>query len=237
MITKLKTFESDYVDNQIDIQTAALTGTQSEPGFPYGRKMLVLESNWKTDDVYNSVSVHPFFSNLSKLMCVHQSIEVGLRNFDSLSGLKFYTEFPNGKIWNDPHCWGTSVYYISTHGGKTILQPTMGVVGETEMMDSFKGFDLYPNILFFGGCGIFDGKIGDDFGRDLVESSGTRGVFGYKSPEVGTIDGIIIEMLFFTRFFGLKDEEYPFEKLPNVYNSVLNDYPKSRELGLSMYLR
>ena len=229
MITKLNTFETDYVDNQIE--------TQLNPsGFYYEKKMMILESNWNSEDVFNDISVYPFLSNISNILGESQSIKVGHRNFDSLRGLKYYTQFPEGKIWTDPHCWGTSVFYIGSHGGTKSLLPTMDIVREPGMIDSFKGFESYPNILFFGSCGIFGGKDGDGFGLDLVGSSGTRGVFGYKSQFVGFLDSTITEILFLTRFFGIEGED-PFERLSWIYESVLKDFPPSKELGFSMYLR
>jgi len=246
MITNLKTFETDYIDNlmdtqndiqfdnQVDTQTEPKTDSEIEPGFPFGRKIIILESNWDIENTFNNISVYPFLSNISPILGNKHPIQVGHRNFDSLRGLKFYTQFPSGKIWNDPSCWGTSVFYIGSHGGTTSILPTMDVIRQTGMIDSFKGFESYPNIIYFGGCGIFNGEKGDNFGWDLVGSSGTRCVVGFKSHDVGFLDSIVIDILFLTRFFGVDDS---FNRLTEIYESILYDFPPSRDLGFSMYLR
>lgn len=222
MITTLDKYENEYVDNQMKAQ-------MSPEGFFFERKMMILESNWESDDVYNQITVYPFLSNISQILGEIHSIKVGHRHFDSVRGLKYYTQFPEGKIWQDQSCWGTSVFYIAAHGNTTSLVPTMDVIRKDGLMDSLKGFDAYPNIIFIGSCGVFAGTDGEAFGYDLLGSSGTRAIIGFESQWVEFLDSTVIDLLFLSRFFGI-DGENPFDRLTEIYNSVLVDYKPAKEL-------
>lgn len=229
MITTLDKYENEYVDNQINAQ-------MSPEGFFYERKMMILESNWDTENVFNQISVYPFLSNISQILGEKQSIKVGYRHFDSVRGLRYYTQFPEGNIWNDPSCWGTSVFYIAAHGNTASLVPTMDVIRKDGLMDALKGFDAYPNIIFLGSCGVLAGEEGEKFGYDLLGSSGARAILGYESEWVEFLDSTIIDLLFLSRFFGI-DGVNPFDRLKDIYNSVLEDYKPAKELGFKMFLQ
>ena len=228
MITSLTKYENEYVETQLKSQ-------MSPNGFFYERKMMILESNWDSENVFNQISVYPFLANISNILCDKQSITVGHRHFDSVKGLQYYTEFPDGKIWNDPSCWGTSVFYIAAHGAKGSLLPTMEIISKEDLLESLRGFEAYPNIIIIGGCGVFEGKEGKKFGYDLLESSGTRAIFGYESKWVDFIDSTVIDLLLLYRFFVIHGEN-PFDRLPDIYNSVLLDYKPAKALGLSLFL-
>jgi len=227
MITTLKNFETDIVSGEIPPD-------QLDNGFFFDRKMLILESNWDSESVYNKISVYPFLSNISSFTGEQVSVQVGYRNFDSIRGLKFYTQYPDGMIWNDPLCYGTSVFFISTHGNPKSLLPTLDIIRSETMFDSLTGFENYPNIILFGSCSLFEGKQGENFGYDLLGSTKSRGIFGWKS-KVSLIDSIVTSQIFLNRFFSLNTGN-PFEQLPEVYESVLEDYKPSRDSGFSMYI-
>lgn len=229
MITTLEQYESEIVDDQ-------LQKDQYSTGFYYGRKMMILESNWESEDVFNNISVYPFLSNMSNLLGNQYPIKVGHRYFDSVRGLKYYVQYPEGKLWSDPNAFGTSVFHIATHGGPTSILTTLDIIRKDGLLDSLKGFDAYPNILFFSGCGVFCGTDGDDFGYDLLGSSGTRAILGYKSQYVEFSLGLITELLFLNRFFLIEDED-PFNRLNDVYNSVMNDFKPAQAMEFTMYLR
>lgn len=228
MITTLKKFEDNNIENQLDID-------YPKKGFYYGRKLMILESNWDTENVFNNISIFPFLSNISNIMGYRHPIDVGYRHFDSLRGLKFYSEYPEGKLWNDPNCFGCPVFYISVHGGPTSILPTLDIIRKEGMLDSLTGFDSYPCILFISGCGVFAGEEGHNFGLDLVGSTGARAVFGYSSPKVSFADSVLIDLLFLTRFFEIQDGD-PFKLLPELYESIMLDFKPADEMGFSMFL-
>ena len=225
MITKLNQYESNVIDNQIE--------TEEVNGFYYGRKMMILESNWEPTNVFNTISVYPFLSNIASVNGHQFDVKIGYRHFDTIRGLKFYTQYPDGMIWNDENCWGTSVFYISSHGNTKSLLPTLDIIRSDTLFDSLTGFENYSNIIFFGGCGIFNGKQGDDFGYDLLGSSKTRGIFGWKS-EVGLLDSMITSQIFLSRFYSIETGS-PYDRLPEIYESVLADYKPAR-VGFTMYV-
>jgi hypothetical protein len=197
---------------------------------------MILESNWKPDEVFNNISVFPLLSNISTIIRKQPEIKIGHRHFDSLRGLRFYTQFPEGQIWNDSECWGTQVFYIGSHGSTATIQTSMEIIRKDGLMDALKGFDNWPNIIFLGGCGIFSGKEGDAFGYDLLGSSGTRALFGYKSPDVNFLDSTLIELLFLTKFYS-KKEENPFDCIQEIYNSIMDSFVPAHELGFTLYLQ
>ena len=221
-------YENEYVEKQLKAQ-------MSPNGFFFQRKMMVLESNWDTENVFNQISVYPFLANISNILGDKHEIKIGHRHFDSVRGLRYYTQFPEGKIWNDENCWGTSVFYIAAHGGTESLLPTIGIIQKEGLLDSLRGFEAYPNIIIIGGCGVFEGKEGKKFGYDLLESSGTRAIFGYESKWVGFLDSTVVDLLLLTRFFGIEDEN-PFDELSNLYESVLEDFKPAEKMGFKMFL-
>ena len=229
MITSLKKYETTNSEIQHEIQ-------QNTNGFAFQRQMLILESNWESGSVYNKISVLPFLANLSSILGEQRQIKVGHRHFDSVRGLKFYTQFPDGKIWNDLNSWGTQVFYIGAHGGTASLQTSMDIIRKDGLIDALKGFDAYPNIIFIGGCGVFKGEEGNAFGYDLLGSSGTRAVFGYESEDVNMLDSCVIDILFLARFYGILHEN-PFDRLSDIYDSIMKDFKPARKLGFTMFLQ
>jgi len=229
MITTLKQYETKSTDSQSEIH-------QNTDGLFFERKMMILESNWDTEDIFNRISVYPFLSNISQILGNKRDIKVGHRHFDSVRGLRFYTRFPEGKIWNDELSWGTQVYYIAAHGGTASIQPSMDIIRKDGLMDALKGFDAYPNIIFLGGCGVFSGSEGNAFGFDLLGSSGTRAIFGFESPMVNFLESTVIDLMFLSRFYGISKGN-PFDRLGEIYRSVLEDFKPAKDLGFTMFLQ
>jgi len=229
MITTLKKYETNFIEDPLGIH-------QDISGFYFERKMMILESNWDTENMFNSISVFPFLSNISTFLSNKQQIKVGYRHFDSVRGLRYYTRFPEGKLFTDQNYFGSQVLNIAAHGGSTSLLPTLDIIRKDGLMDAFKGFDSYPNIIFFSGCGIFHGEQGENFGQDILGSSGTLGVFGYSSTDVGFLESTIVNLAFLTRFYAITDGN-PFDRLEEIFNSVLENFKPARDLGFTMFLK
>ena len=232
MITTLNKYE----DHRTDYQTELGGHTISEYVTGFDRRMIIFESNWDTADIFNATSVYPFFSNITNIIDKQIPVKVGLRHFDSGRGLSYYFNSESGKIWEDPNFWGTSVIYLAAHGYKTSLFPTIGAIDRDEIIEALTGFGQFPNIIFLSGCGLFEGKEGQDFGDQLLKASQSIAIFGYESPNVGFLHSLVIELLFLTRFFGIKEED-PFRRVLDIYCSVLNDCKLAKDLGLTMFLK
>ena len=228
MITTLDEFENDYIENRNDSE-------KDTNVFVFPQKLMILESNWKPEDVFNNVSVFPFLSNISTIIKDQPPIKVGHRHFDSLESLKFYIQSPDGQIWNSED-WGIQVFYIGTHGDTATIQTSLDIIRKDGLLSAFKGFDAYPNVIFMGGCGIFSGKEGDKFGYDLLVSSGTRALFGYKSPDVDFLSSTVIELLFLSKFYCIRGRN-PFDCLQEIYDSIMDTYVPAHEMGFTMFLQ
>ena len=229
MITTLDEYENDYMENRNDSQ-------QDTNAFVFPKKLMILESNWKPEDVFNNVSVYPLLSNISIIIKDQPLIKIGHRHFDSLRGLKFYTQFPDGQIWNDKESWGTQVFYIGTHGETATIQTSMDIIKKDGLIDALSGFNVYPNVIFLGGCGIFSGKEGDAFGYDLLVSSGTRALFGYKSPNIDFLSSSVIELIFLSKFYCIRGRN-PFDSLQEIYDSIMDEFVPAHEMGFTMFLQ
>ena len=230
MITTLKKFETNtpYYPIETDVYSN---------GFFYGRKMMILESNWEEEDSFNTISVYPFLSNIGNVLGNKFRIEVGHRHFDSVRGLKFYLQYPSGKIWSDPNCFGISVFYIAAHGGTASIRPTLEIIRRDGLIGSLKGgFETYPCILFISGCGVFGGEEGNNFGMDLLGSSGARAVLGYESSEIGFLHSLMIDMLFLSKFFGIEYED-PFTRLKDIFDFTVENFKPAKDMGFKMFLR
>jgi hypothetical protein len=232
MITTLKKYEGHHIDNQIeqDHIISEYLGT-------FERKMLIFENYWTEEFFTNDLSVKPFFENIGNILVNNLPVQVAHRYFDSEKSLSNYVKIPDGLIWKDASVWGTSVFYIGSHGSKTGLDTTLGTISKDQLLDTFRGLgDLFPNILYFGSCSLFGQKEGEEFGRELSATSNCRAVLGYKSEHTGFLHSILTDLLFLSRFFGLKED--PFGRLADLYKSVLKDFPpaNANDIGFTMFL-
>jgi uncharacterized protein YozE (UPF0346 family) len=80
MITTLKKYEDHRFDNQTETYHAI-----SEYLGTFERKMVIFESNWDTEDIFNSISVYPFLSNIPNILGNKFPVQVGLRHLESFS--------------------------------------------------------------------------------------------------------------------------------------------------------
>ena len=135
MITKLKQYETNSMEDPLGIQ-------QNVSGFFFERKMMILESNWDTENVFNSISVLPFLSNINTILGDKRPIKVGHRHFDSVRGLRYYTRFPEGKLHNDPNYFGTQVLYIAAHSRTALRVACVPVSHRAQRHDQNQGRGL-----------------------------------------------------------------------------------------------
>ena len=198
----------------------------------FEKKMMVFESYWN-DNVFDNQSIKPFIKNIGSLVC--DEIKVAHRYFDSEQGLSSYIEYPSGKIWVDPQTFGTSIVYFATHGVKAGLNVPLQIIGKEDLIKACKGFALFPNILFFSGCGVFGGREGKQFGEELVKTSGTRAVLGFTNEELRFDTGTIVDLLFLTRFFSFTEDD-PFKNLQKIYDSVIHDFKPASLGGFTLFL-
>jgi hypothetical protein len=199
----------------------------------FQRKALILEAPWE-DDVYTFRSVFPFFANLSNM--ISKEVQIGFRSIDSAQSLYSYIRYPGGSLWSQPQIYGTTCFLIETHANsKQGITLPQNNISRKEIIENFKGFGQFPNILIFGGCGLFGGSKGKEFGRTLLAESGTRGVFGYTCDELSWYHAGIIEFILLSKFY-LFDGD-PFKNLLTIYENVLYDYPlaASKEIGFTLF--
>jgi hypothetical protein len=200
----------------------------------FERKMLILENPWNYN-LFNDQSVKPFLSNIGNL--ISQNIKVGYGYIDSKQGLSYYIRYPDGLIWSNPETYGTSVFLFETHSSsKNGLELQINTVTKQDLLDNCNGFSDFSNILFFGGCGLFNGSKGKEFGNEILRVSGSRGIFGFSSPNLSFATGTIVEILFLSTLF-LYNIGDPFKHLPDIYESVLIDFPpaRSEDVGFTMF--
>jgi hypothetical protein len=199
----------------------------------FEKKACILESPWE-DDVFTFRSVFPFFANISDM--ISKEVQIGYRSIDSSQSLYSLIEYPGGSLWSQPEIFGTTCFLIETHANSKlgILTPQDNI-SRKEIIENFKGFGQFPNILVFGGCGLFGGSKGKEFGRTLLAESGTRGVFGYTCDDLSWYHAGIIEFILLAKFY-LFDGD-PFTNLLTIYEKVLYDYPlaASKEIGFTLF--
>lgn len=201
----------------------------------YERKILILENYWNLD-IFNNQSVKPFYENIGNLIC--DDVKVAHRYIDSKEGLTYYIHYPTGLIWANTEIYGVSTFIFETHGSIDTngLELPLNKASKQETIDNFNGFGDFPNILYFGGCGIFNGEDGTKFGMDLLESSGSRAIFGFCSKQLSFATSTLVGLLFLSTFY-LYHESDPFDHLPEIYESVLRNFPvaASANVGFTMF--
>ena len=181
-------------------------------------------------NLYSSQSTKPFIENLSNL--IGESVEVGHRYFESGEQLKYHLKWPKGTIWENPLTYGTSAIYISSHASKEGLELPLGLVTKNDLIGIFnKEFGNFDNILYFGCCNLFED---DSFGWELLESSHSRGVLGFKN-RIGFSVAMLTDLVFFSLFYLYAKKDNPFEHLKEIYEGVLEAFPVAKDLGFTLY--
>jgi len=196
----------------------------------FERKMMIFENYWNGEffsDLKNQ-SVKPFLENIGIL--IGEKVTVGHRFVDSTDSLSSYLKTP-GTIWETPESWGCQVWYFGFHGRKKGIEFPNQIITHDELLDIFSSnFHDFPNILYFSSCNLFKNE---DFGWELLEKSGTRGILGFKK-KVGYGIGTLIDLLFLFGFFNFKEDD-PFNYIEIFYDMVIKELPISKELGFTLF--
>lgn len=196
----------------------------------FERKMMIFENYWNGQffNVFGIQSVKPFLENIGHL--IGENVIVGHRFVDSTESLSYYLKTP-GTIWETPESWGCQVWYFGIHGRKKGMEFPHQIITHDDMLDIFSNkFNDFPNILYFSSCNLFKDE---DFGWELLEKSGTRGILGFKKKvEYGI--GTLIDLLFLLIFFGYKDGD-PFDDIEMLYNTVIEEFPISKKRGFTLF--
>jgi hypothetical protein len=196
----------------------------------YERKMMVFENYWNSEffSEFSNQSVKPFIGNIGSL--IGESVTVGHRFIDSTESLRYYLKDP-GVIWDTPESWGCNVWYFGFHGKKNGIEFPHQLITQDELLDIFSSnFNDFPNILYFSSCQLFKDK---DFGFELLEKSGTRGILGF-TKKIGYGLGTIVDLLFLLTFYNFKDGD-PFQNLDLIYDTVIQVLPISKKMGFTLF--
>ena len=199
----------------------------------FQRRVFILESYWEPH-IFNNKSVYPFISSLKDL--ITEDVVVGHRFFDSSESFKNYLKYPGGLIWQFPETFATTVFMFESHATPNEMTLPLNNVSRSEIIENCRGFYQFPNILVFGGCGLFNGKEGKKFGNSLVRESGSKGVFGFSGTQVSFIAGTIIEILLLSHLFLFEDGD-PFNNLTEIFERVIRDFPlaATEEVGFTLF--
>ena len=177
------------------------------------------------------LSVNPFLNAIGWM--IEKEIVVAHRFIDSGAGLSYYTKYPDGLIWQDPKLAGIDLFYIAVHGKPGGLLTQVSEIDSAELISAFNGLDHYNNIVYFAGCDVLGGEKGKEFAKEFLKKTGTVAVIGYTST-IHWVDSIVIDTLFLSRFFSATGNQ--FEQLQAIFDSIINDYPKAKECGFSLFL-
>lgn len=231
MITQFK----DYLpsQNERECPVSLVDQTIQEYLGTFRRRIFILESYWEPH-IFKTKSVYPLISSLGNF--ITEDVVVGHRYFDSSESLLNYIKYPGGQIWNFPETYGTSVFMFEAHSSSKGMTLPLNDVSRDELIKNCSGFRQSPNILIFGGCGMFQGKDGKDFGHCLVKESGTKGVFGFSGPMLSFMVGTMVEMILLSHFLFFMDGD-PFLHLTEIYENVLRDFPlaRTKEVGFTLF--
>jgi len=197
----------------------------------YERRMMVFENYWN-DSVFNGFnnqSVKPFLENIG--LMIGEQVTVGHRYITSKESLSYYLKTPGGVIWDHPETF--PITYFGFHGNHNGFQlPQEGLISKDDILEMCTGFKDFPTVLYFGSCSLFEDD--DQFGYDVLESSGSCGVLGFKEKIPFNI-GMLIDLLFISSFFLFPDGN-PFDNLEYLYSEVIKEFPVSKELGFTLYI-
>jgi hypothetical protein len=181
-------------------------------------------------NLYSSQSTKPFMENLDNL--IGEPVQVGHRYFESKEQLEHHLKWPKGSVWENPLTYGTTAIYISSHASKEGLELPMGRVTKNDLLNIFNSeYGNFPNILYFGCCNLFED---DEFGWNLLESSHSRGVLGFKN-RIGFSVAMITDLIFFSLFYLFAKKDNPFDHLKEIYQGVLESFPVAEQLGFTLY--
>ena len=195
------------------------------------KKLLILES-YSSNKVTEPLYAKQFIKPLHTLITAE--VQIAHRIFNSANDLQGYVTFPKAQIFQDPIFYSPDCIYLSAHGKPACLRLPNSTISKDELISCFNGLNYYSNIVYFSACEVFSGDEGNDFAHEFIDTTGTLAVVGY-SKQVPLIDSILIDILFLTRFF--ENDGQRFEKLIDVYESVIRDYPLAKDYGYKIFLK
>ncbi len=193
-------------------------------------KLVCLESYW-TNQLFIEKTVKPFLDGLNPLL--RNSLAIAHRHIESMAGLKFYTQYPEGLLWKDPLSWDTPLFYLAFHGRPGTIGTVLDAVGPNLLCEAFEGYGGYKTIIYFGACSVFKGQKGRKFADDFLQSSKVNAIVGY-TEDVDWMDSMIIDMLFIQRFYNDPD---PWANLKDIFYSIVEDYKPAKKFGYIMFHR
>jgi hypothetical protein len=200
------------------------------PGKLVPRKLVCLESSWD-ERVFHNLSVKGFFDALRPL--TSPPLQVAHRYVESLKHLAHYTRKPDGLLWIDPQSWDCPIFYLSFHGSPGSIQTTLEAIGSQAICDSFRDYGVYPNLIFLASCNVLAGSIGKEFGRDLLNTSGSNAVIGHTT-NINWMDSLLVDTLFLYRFY--MDED-PWGNLEEIFDSVVKDFKPATSMGYTLLIK
>ena len=198
------------------------------------RKLVCLETYWGDHQkrMFHTPSVLPFFEGLAQQL--DPALRIAHRFMDSPAQLASYTRRRKGLLWRDPETFDTPVYYLSFHGSPGRIHTALAKIGPAALCRAFAGWgEGYDNLVYFGACCVFKGRLGENFARQFLRTSGCRAVVGYAA-EIDWMDSMLTDILFLRRFYAAAD---PWRKLRAIHDSVLADFAPARRLGQVLHLR
>jgi len=198
------------------------TWPHTRPSVP--RKLICLEAPWNYR-VFSGVSVKGFLDSLAHLL--NPPLRVAHRYVESTRHLAYCAQRPDGLLWSDADAWDAPIFYLAFHGSPGAVTSPLESIDSAALCDAFTGYSGYPCLLYFGACNVLKGAKGERFVRDLLEASGVRAILGYTTS-VDWMDSLVVDMLFFYRFYGDAD---PWKNLGKIFTSVRRDFQPAKAMG------
>lgn len=193
------------------------------------RKLVCLESYWDRN-LFKTTSVKGFFESLATLM--NPGFQLAHRFVESKRGLAYYTQHPDGLLWQLPESWDTPIYYLAFHGEPGSVRSLLDCIGAETLLEAFRGYGKcgYNNLVYFAACNVLCSGEGKKFARDFLTASGCRAVIGYTT-KVDWMQSLMTDMLFLQRFYTASD---PWKNLGAIFQSVKEDYRPAKTLGYTL---
>jgi hypothetical protein len=192
-------------------------------------KLVCLESYWN-HDLFKTTSVKGFLDSLAVL--IDPKLEIAHRFVESERGLAYYTEHPDGLLWQVPQSWNTPIYYLAFHGEPGTVRSVLDRIGTEKLLQAFRGYNKgdHKNLVYFAACDVLGGPEGEKFARDFLAASGCRAVIGYAT-RINWMQSLVTDMLFLQRFY---TDPAPWTNLAAIFESVKEDYRPAKALGYTL---
>lgn len=198
------------------------------PGVP--NKLVCLEAYWD-DQLFAPKTVKPFLDALNQL--IRFPLLIAHRYVESIKGLKYYTQYPDGLLWKDALSWNTPLFYLAFHGRPGTIGTVLDRIGPELLCEAFQQYGGYDTLIYFGSCSVFKGSKGRTFAKEFLKASGVRAIIGYDR-DVEWMQSMIIDMLFIQKFFNNPD---PWSNLEKIFREICTEYSPANQFGYHMFVR